>query len=303
MAGSTARIEKGKGFALTMGVRQVIRKVTPHLFLIPASLVLIFPLVWMISTSLKPQQALFTMPPQLIPNPIRWANYPEALTTMPFHIYVRNSVIYCVGIVVGQVLVSALVGYGFARLRFPGRDAIFWLVLIRMMLPFAVTMVPSYVMFAKMDWVNTFLPLIVPGWLPGLNSASFYIFLCRQFFMGLPLELDDAAKIDGAGFLRLWWQVLLPLSKPVLATVGILSFIIHWNDFQGPLLYLQRQNLRPMALALQTFGRAFGTVEGRSEWQWLMAASVAFLMPMLITFFVGQRYFLRGISTSGLAGR
>jgi multiple sugar transport system permease protein len=264
---------------------------------------MIFPLVWMISTSLKPQQALFTMPPQLIPKPIRWENYPEALTMMPFHLYFRNSVIYCVGIMSGQVLVSAFVGYGFARLRFPGRDFIFWLVLIRMMLPFAVTMVPSYVMFAKMNWVNTFLPLTVPGWLPGLNSASFYIFLCRQFFMSLPLELDDAAKIDGAGYLRIWWQVLLPLSQPVMATVAILSFILHWNDFQGPLLYLQKQNLRPMALALQTFGRSFGSEEGRSEWQWLMAASIAFLMPMLITFFAGQRYFLRGISTSGLAGR
>jgi len=141
--------------------------------------------------------------------------------------------IYCITILIGQVLVSTLVGYAFARLRFPGRDFIFWLVFIRMMLPGTVTIVPSYVMFSKMGWVNTLLLLVVPGWLSGLYSSSFYIFLCRQFFMGLPLALDDAARIDGAGHIRIWWQIILPLSKPVVATVGIFSFIIHWGDFMG----------------------------------------------------------------------
>jgi len=303
MATATARMGQRQRTTSIGAIRRVGKEIVAHVFLIPASLVLLFPLVWLISTSLKCHAELFKFPPQLIPNPVCWKNYPEALTIYPFDLYFRNSMIYCVGIVVGQVLVSTLVGYGFARLRFPGRDFIFWLVLVRMMLPFAVTMVPSYVMFAKMKWINTFLPLVVPGWLPGLNSASFYIFLCRQFFMGIPLELDDAAKIDGAGHLRMWWQMILPLSKPVVATVGVFSFIIHWNDFQGPLLYLQRQNLRPMALALQAFGDAFGPEGTSSEWHWLMAASTAFVMPMIIMFFAGQRYFLQGISTSGLAGR
>ena len=307
MAVSTAQAGKKRperGRTIWTGqTGRVIKEVVAHLFLVPVSIALIFPLVWLISTSLKCHAELFAFPPQLIPNPVCWENYPEALTIMPFHLYFRNSMIYCTSIVIGQVLVSTFVGYGFARLRFPGRDFLFWLVLIRMMLPFAVTMVPSYVMFAKMKWINTFLPLVVPGWLPGLNSASFYIFLCRQFFMGIPLELDDAAKIDGAGHLRIWSQVILPLSKPVVATVAVFSFIIHWNDFQGPLLYLQRQNLRPMALALQAFGNAFGPEGTSSEWHWLMAASATFVAPMIVMFFAGQRYFLRGISTTGLAGR
>jgi multiple sugar transport system permease protein len=308
MTTATAQVgeEQRRDSTRTMSIwtiRRVARELVAHALLIPISIVLLFPLVWLVSTSLKCHAEIFKFPPQLIPDPVCWNNYPEALTIYPFDLYFRNSMIYCVGIVTGQVLVSAFVGYGFARLRFPGRDFLFWLVLVRMMLPFAVTMVPSYVMFSKMKWINTFLPLIVPGWLPGLNSASFYIFLCRQFFMGIPLELDDAAKIDGAGHVRMWWQMILPLSKPVIATVAVFSFIIHWNDFQGPLLYLQRQNLRPMALALQSFGDAFGPESTSAEWQWLMAASTAFVVPMIIMFFAGQRYFLRGISTSGLAGR
>jgi multiple sugar transport system permease protein len=303
MTASTTHMDQKKRGVSVWTIRRVAQELVSHALLIPISIVLLFPLVWLVSTSLKCHTEIFKFPPQLIPNPVCWNNYPEALTIYPFDLYFRNSMIYCVGIVTGQVLVSAFVGYGFARLRFPGRDFLFWLVLLRMMLPFAVTMVPSYVMFSKMKWINTFLPLIVPGWLPGLNSASFYIFLCRQFFMGIPLELDDAAKIDGAGFVRMWWQMMLPLSKPVIATVAVFSFIIHWNDFQGPLLYLQRQNLRPMALALQAFGDAFGPESTSSEWQWLMAASTAFVVPMLVMFFAGQRYFLRGISTTGLAGR
>jgi len=259
---------------------------------------MLFPILWLFSTSLKPQGMVFTYPPQLIPNPVRWQNYSEALTVLPFALFFRNSLIYCVSLLVGQVLVSTLVGYAFARLRFPGRDFIFWLVLLRMMLPGTVTLVPSYVMFQKMGWINTFLPLVVPGWLPGLNSASFYIFLCRQFFMGIPLELDDAAKIDGAGHVRIWWQIILPLSKPVVATVGIFSFIMHWNDFLGPLLYLHKMSLRPLALGLQSFQGAYTT-----DWHWLMAASTTMVVPMIVLFFAAQRYFLQGISMTGIAGR
>ncbi len=276
----------------------MVREVIAHLCLIPVAIIMLIPLSWLFSTSLKPRGMVFTYPPQLIPNPIRWQNYPEALTVLPFALFLKNSVIYCVSIMIGQVLVSTFVGYAFARLRFPGRDFIFWLVLVRMMLPGTVTLVPSYVMFQKMRWVNTFLPLVVPGWLPGLNSASFYIFLCRQFFMSIPLELDDAAKIDGAGHVRIWWQVILPLSKPVVTTVAVFSFILHWNDFMGPLLYLHKMSLRPLALGLQSFQGAYVT-----DWHWLMAASTTMVVPMIVLFFAAQRYFLRGIAMTGLAGR
>jgi multiple sugar transport system permease protein len=282
----------------TARTRRVVRELSAHLFLIPLSITMLFPLIWLFSTSLKPRGMVFTYPPQLIPDPVRWENYREALTVLPFANFFKNSMIYCVGIMVGQVLVSTLVGYAFARLRFPGRDFFFWLVLIRMMLPGSVTLVPSYVMFQKMGWVNTFLPLIVPGWLPGLNSASFYIFLCRQFFMGIPLELDDAAKIDGASHFRIWWQIIVPLSKPAVTTVGIFSFILHWNDFQGPLLYLHKMSLRPLALGLQSFQGAYST-----DWHWLMAASTTMVVPMIFLFFMAQRYFLRGIAMTGLTGQ
>jgi len=282
----------------TSHTKGIVKELVAHLFLIPISIMMLLPLIWLFSTSLKPKGMVFTYPPQWIPNPIRWQNYPEALTVMPFHIFFRNSIFYCGTIVIGQILVSTLVGYAFARLRFPGRELIFWLVLIRMMLPGTVLLVPSYVMFQKMGWINTYLPLIVPGWLPGLYSSSFYIFLCRQFFMGIPLELDDAAKIDGAGPIRIWWQIILPLSRPVVATVAIFSFITHWNDFMGPLIYLEDMNLRPLALGLQSFQGAYTT-----EWHWLMAASTTMVVPVIILFFSAQRYFLRGISMTGITGR
>jgi multiple sugar transport system permease protein len=282
----------------TARLRSLATELLAHVVLIPISITMVLPLYWLFTTSLKPKGLVFTYPPQWIPNPIRFQNYPEALTILPFHLFFRNSMIYCGSIVIGQVLASALVGYAFARLRFPGRDALFWLVLVRMMLPGAVTMVPSYVMFSKMGWVNTFLPLVVPGWLPGLYSSSFYIFLCRQFFMGIPLELDDAARIDGAGHLRIWWQIILPLSKPVVATVAIFSFIVHWNDFMGPLLYLHDLELQTLALGLQSFRGAYST-----EWHWLMATSSVMVVPLIILFFSAQRYFLRGISMTGITGR
>lgn len=282
----------------TAQTKRVVKELVAHLGLIPISITMLIPLIWMFSTSLKPKGMVFTYPPQWIPNPVRWKNYPEALTILPFHLFFRNSMVYCLAILIGQVLVSTLVGYGFARLSFPGRDFFFWLVLIRMMLPGTVTLVPSYVMFTKMGWINTFLPLVVPGWLPGLYSASFYIFLCRQFFMGIPLELDEAAKMDGAGHLRIWWQIILPLCKPVVTTVAIFSFIIHWNDFMGPLLYLHDMKLRPLALGLQSFQGAYAT-----EWHWMMAASSVMVVPIIILFFSAQGYFLRGIAMTGITGR
>ncbi len=282
----------------TAKTKRVLKELFAHLCLIPISITMLIPLLWLFSTSLKPKGMVFTYPPQLIPNPVRWQNYPEALTVLPFHIFFRNTMIIVVARVTGQILVSTMVAYAFARLRFPGRNFLFWMVLIKMMLPGSVTLVPEYVMFNKLGWINTFLPLTVPAWLPGWYSSSFYIFLCRQFFMGIPAELDDAAKIDGASHLRIWWQIILPLSKPVVTTVGIFSFMIAWNDFMGPLIYIQKMNLRPLALGLQSFQGAFTT-----EWHWLMAASTTMVVPVIFLFFAAQRYFLQGITMSGITGR
>ncbi len=300
-ATETRRLRQEEGWLAriwTAKTKRIVKELIAHLFLIPISITMLIPLIWLFSTSLKPKGMVFTYPPQLIPNPVRWQNYPEALTVLPFHLFFRNTMIIVTARVTGQILISTMVAYAFARLRFPGRNFLFWLVLVKMMLPGSVTLVPEYVMFNKLGWVNTFLPLTVPAWLPGWYSSSFYIFLCRQFFMGIPMELDDAAKIDGAGHLRIWWQIIMPLSKPVITTVGIFSFLVGWNDFMGPLIYIQKMNLRPLALGLQSFQGAFTT-----EWHWLMAASTTMVVPVIILFFAAQRYFLQGISMTGITGR
>ena len=278
--------------------RRALGEVVAHIGLIPIAITMLVPLLWLFSTSLKPKGLVFTYPPQFIPNPARFENYPEALTVLPFALFFRNTMIIVTARLIGQIITCTLAGYAFARLRFPGREILFWLVLIKMMLPQFVTLVPEYVMFSKMGWVNTFFPLTVPAFLPGWFSSSFYIFLCRQFFRGIPTELDDAAKIDGAGHFRIWWQIVMPLSKPVIITVAIFSFLTGWNDFQGPLIYIQKMQLRPLALGLMSFRGTFST-----DWHWLMAASATMVVPVIILFFVAQRYFLQGITTTGLTGR
>ena len=279
-------------------LRRVVREITSHGLLLPVSLVMMFPLLWLFSTSLKTRADVFEYPPSIIPDPIQWSNYSEALTVLPFDLFFRNTMIIVVARLIGQIITCTMAGYAFARLKFPGRDILFWLVLIKMMLPAAVTMVPEYVMFSRLGWINTFLPLTVPAFLPGWFSSSFYIFLCRQFFRGLPVELDDAAKIDGASHFRIWWQIVLPLSKPVIATVAVFSFMTGWNDFQGPLIYISKLQLRPLALGLISFRGSYST-----DWHWMMAASATMVIPVIILFFLAQNYFLRGISMTGIAGR
>lgn len=286
------------GARFTNATRRVISEIFSHALLIPLSILMMFPLVWLFSTSLKTRSDVFEYPPSLIPDPIQWSNYAEALTILPFDLFFRNTMIIVVLRLIGQVITCTMAGYAFARLKFPGRELLFWLVLIKMMLPAAVTMVPEYVMFSNLGWINTFLPLTVPAFLPGWFSSSFYIFLCRQFFRGLPIELDDAAKIDGASHVRIWWQIVLPLSKPVIATVAVFSFMTGWNDFQGPLIYISKLQLRPLALGLISFRGSYST-----DWHWMMAASATMVIPVIILFFFAQNYFLKGISMTGIAGR
>jgi len=261
--------------------------------LVALSIVFIAPFVWMISTSLKTGPGSIAIPQQWIPDPFVWSNYPTALGKINFPIALRNTLIYAIPAVLGTVVSCSLVAYGFARIRWPGRDIVFLVLLATMMLPGQVTFIPLYVIFAKLGWVGTFLPLIIPTFL----GNPFFIFLLRQFFLGIPAELSDAARIDGAGELRILTQVIIPLSWPALITVGLFTFIDKWTDFFGPLVYLQDPSLQPLSLALQTFQSAHKT-----DWPLSMAASVVITAPLVIIYFFAQRKFIEGITLTGIKG-
>ncbi len=247
----------------------------------------------MISSSLKPNYQIFEVPPRWIPNPPQWDNYREALTTLPFDRYMVNTAIITALTIVGHVVSCTLIAYAFARLRAPGRDFLFLLVLATMMLPYPVTMVPLYVLFKQLGWINTFLPLTVPAFF----GSAFYIFLLRQFFLTIPPDFEDAAIIDGANTLQILWRVILPLSMPAVATVAIFTFQAAWNDFLAPLIYLQKPELYTVTLGLQFFRSTYTT-----NWAYLMAASLVTSLPVIVVFFLAQRYFIEGITLSGVKG-
>jgi len=275
-------------------VRTVIRHLLTHVLLLGISTTMMIPLAWLISTSLKGRGLEFVFPPQWIPDPIVWRNYWEALTILPFHLFLRNTLFITIAATTGSLLSASMVAFGFARIRFPGRDFLFAVLLSTMMLPYVVTLIPTFLLFKFLHWLDTFLPLTVPAFF----GDAFFIFLVRQFYMTIPIELDEAARIDGASYFRIWWSLMVPLSKPVLATVAIFSFIWNWNDFMGPLIFINSLENRTLALGLASF-RSMHT----ARWNLLMAASTVMLIPVLIVFFTAQRYFIQGIVTSGLAGR
>lgn len=258
--------------------------------LLGLSLLILYPALWMVSTSLKPDAQVFAYPPRWIPDPVVWSNYAEAWTSAPFTRYALNSLFYAVSVTFGTVLSCSLAAYGFAKLRFPGRDFLFVVLLSTMMIPGLVTLVPQYVLFSKLGWINTYLPLIVPSFFAG----AFFTFLLRQYFLGIPNELLEAARVDGANELWIWGRVVLPLATPALATVAIFTFDGAWNDYVGPLLYLNDERLYPLQVGLATFRSANDT-----QWQLLMAASVLVLLPVVLIFFVFQKYFIEGASLSG----
>ena len=257
------------------------------------ALLFLIPFLWMISSSLKPNYQIFEVPPRWIPNPPQWDNYREALTTLPFDRYMVNTAIITALTIAGHVVSCTLIAYAFARLRAPGRDMLFLVVLATMMLPYPVTMVPLYVLFKQLGWINTFLPLTVPAFF----GSAFYIFLLRQFFLTIPPDFEDAAIIDGANTLQILWRVILPLSMPAVATVAIFTFQAAWNDFLAPLIYLQKPELYTVTLGLQFFRSTYTT-----NWAYLMAASLVTSLPVIVVFFLAQRYFIEGITLSGVKG-
>ena len=267
-----------------------------YLLLFAGSVIFLFPLVWLISTSLKEVNQTMILPPQWIPHPVQWKNYYEILTNpdIPLLLYARNTLIICVLGVVGAVLSSAMVAYGFARIEWKGRNVLFGLTLATMMIPFPVTMIPLYAVFRQLHWIGTFKPLWLPAWFGG----AFNIFLLRQFFMTIPYDLSEAARIDGCSEFRIFRQIIIPLCRPALTVVALFYFMGAWNDFLGPLIYLTRQETFTLSLGLQFFQ----SQHGGTQWHHLMAASTLMVCPIIILFFFTQKTFIQGIAMTGLKG-
>ena len=268
-----------------------------YVLLIALSAVMATPFLWMVSTALKPYAQVFTLPPEWFPRPYVWRNFIDSLTLLgqPVYLYAWNTTVITVLGVVGVLISSSLVAFGFARLEFPGRDALFLVVLSTMMLPPAVVMVPKFILFRDLGWLDTFKPLIVPYWF----GAPFHIFLLRQFFLTIPKDLDDAARVDGASSWQIYWHIILPLSRPALATVAVFAFVYHWNDLLEPLIYLSSHEKWTLALYLSSFQ---GYIEQVPKWNLMMAASTVLVLPVLILFFFTQRLFIGGITVTGIKG-
>jgi ABC-type glycerol-3-phosphate transport system permease component len=285
------------GFWSKKSTRKLIAKSAALSIILVGAFFQLIPFVWMVSSSLKDLGSVYIFPPRWIPRPFIWENYAEVWRLSPFLRYLINTVVITGGNIAGLVISCSIVAYGFARLRAPGRNILFVILLSTMMLPFQVTMIPLYLIFNALGWVNSFKPLIVPAFF----GAPFFIFLLRQFFMGIPLEMDDAARIDGCSIYGIYWRIILPLAKPALATVAIFTFMWNWNDFIGPLIYLQSPDKFTLSLGLNSF-RTTGSGYGTTEWNLLMAASIIVLAPCVILFFFAQKYFIQGVVVSGLKG-
>jgi multiple sugar transport system permease protein len=248
------------------------------------------PALWMFSSSLKPDYEIFATPPSLWPAEPRWQNYAEALTALPFGRFAINTLIIAAGSIIGHLLSCSLVAYGFARLRAPGKGFLFILLLSTLMLPYPVTMVPLFIIFAKLGLINSFAPLILPTFF----GNAFYIFLLRQSFKQIPPDLEDAARMDGAGTLQVLWHIILPMARPAMATVAIFTFQAAWNDFLGPLIFLHDQSLYTLQLGLSLFRGAYNV-----QWAYLMATSLVVTLPVVVLFFFAQRSFIEGVGFTG----
>lgn len=264
-----------------------------YVLLIWLSIIFVVPFVWLVSTSLKPDSQILTFPPIWIPNPIQWKNYSEGLTSIPFALYLGNTLFICVANVIGTVLSSSLVAYGLSRIPWRGRETLFYCIIGTMLLPPQVTMVPVFSIFKSLGWLDTYLPLIVPHFLGG----AFNVFLLRQFFRTIPKELTEAARIDGANEWINYRYIVMPLAKPALWTVGLFAFIASWNDYLGPLIYLFDDRKYTLSLGLAMFRSQYS-----AQWGQMMAVSTVVTMPLIVLFFFTQRTFVKGIAMSGIKG-
>jgi len=271
---------------------KIIGKFIAYLLLSLGALAMIVPFIWMLSTSLKEPSQVFIYPPKWIPQALAFKNYLKTWTLVPFGRFFINSLLVAVWVTFGQLLTSSLAAYSFARLRFPGRDTLFIIFLGTMMVPFQVTMIPVYILMRELSWVDTYYALIIP------NLFSAYgCFLLRQFFLTIPTELEDAAKIDGGSYLTIYSKIILPLAKPALATLGVFTFMASWNSFIWPLIVVNSIEMQTLPLGLASFQGLYTT-----DWTLLMAGTVIALIPVLIIFIFAQRFFIEGITLSGVKG-
>lgn len=274
---STAKIQSRKIF-----------RVISTLILLAGAILIMIPLLWTIGMALKPDGEIYMK--NFFPKEIAWGNFKKALTSINFFRYLMNTLIILVPTLIGTVVTSSIVAYGFSRFRFKGKRIWFLILLATMMLPGQVTMIPQYLIYRELGWVNSMKPLIIPAFFGG---GAFNIFLLRQFMSGIPKDFDEAARIDGAGTLRIFSKVIMPMCKPVLTAVGIFTFMGVWNDFNGPLIYLYDSNKFTLALGLSFFKGLY-----TSKWNLLMAATLVVMLPILILFFLAQDYIINGISIS-----
>jgi len=285
--------------------RRVLGRIVTYAALVALSLVYFLPTWWMLITSVKTLKETFSYPPTFFPRTFSPEGYINAWNYMPWPRHFANTMIIVVGSLLGIILSSSLCAFGFARLRFPGRDTVFMIMLASMMLPGQVTIIPTYILFQKLGWLDTFKPLIVPAWFGG---GAFNIFLIRQFFMSIPQDLFDAARIDGCTRLGIWWRIMLPLSKPALTAITVFTIQANWNDFFRPLIYLNSKNKMTLALALNVFQTIAGSAAANAQYQdiglytALMAAASIVTIPMIVLFVASQRYFVQGIQMTGLKG-
>jgi multiple sugar transport system permease protein len=302
-------VSSGGGFWASKRRTEKINKIVAYVVLSLGSIAMILPVIWMLSTSFKENTEVFKVPSSMnfseifhywFPAPLHFENYPKAWTIsgmysaegITFTTYTINTLIIAVFSCLGVTMTASLVAFAFARLRFPGRGPLFILCLATMMIPTQVTMIPTFILFKSMGWYDTYYPLIVPAFLGG---GAYNIFLMRQFFMSIPYEMDEAAKIDGCTNFGVYWRILLPLCKPALTTVAVFSFVWNWNDFINPLIYLDSNSKKTLALGLTNFVSLYG-----QNYELLMAASLLIVIPIIGMFLVGQRYFIQGIATTGL---
>jgi multiple sugar transport system permease protein len=279
---------------------RAISKSLLYLTLIILAITWIFPLFWMATSALKDDPQVYTVPPTLIPNPAHWNNFADAWTRLDFTRAAFNSIfLYAVPVTIFTLASSMLIAYGFARIQWRGREALFWVCIATMMLPWQVTMVPLFIIFKNLGWINTYWPFVVPS----LFGNAYFIFLLRQFFLTIPEELSDAARIDGASEFGILWRIIMPLSKPAMAVVALFCFLGAWNNYLGPLIYINTQSMQPLALAIYRLrSMALGMGTTAMAYPHLMAVSTLVALPIILIFIFAQRTFIEGISTTGLKG-
>lgn len=278
----------------------ILSQTLKYVLLLTLAIGYVFPLFWMVSSAMKDDSQVYTVPPVWIPNPAYPQNFWYAWNTYNFNLYAFNTIfLFAIPVTIGVTLSSAVVAYGFARIRWPGRDILFTVCLMTMMIPTQVTMVPLFIIFRQLGWVNSFLPLVVPSFF----GSAYFIFMLRQFLRSIPQELSEAARIDGANEWTTMWRVIMPLAKPALVVVALFTFMNAWNDYLGPLIYLQRESLYVLALGIENLRRNITSVGATAmAYPYLMAVSSIVTLPILLAFFFAQRTFIEGISLTGIKG-